>query len=179
MADTSPKKKVAAKPKKPAAHPKYSEMVCKAIAALNERGGSSRQAILKYFMANFNVGKDAKTVNVHLKLSLRAGFKNKSLKQSKGTGASGSFKIGEVVKPKKKPAAKPKKAVKPKAAKPKMAKTPKKTPAKKPAAEKKAAKPTAKKPAAAKKLAAKPAKKATKSPKKTKAVKPKKTPKKK
>jgi hypothetical protein len=51
-----------------------------------------------------------------------------SLKQSKGTGASGSFKIGEVVKPKKKPAAKPK------AAKPKKAKTPKKTAAKKPAA---------------------------------------------
>jgi histone H1/5 len=46
-----------------------------------ERGGSSRQAILKYIMANFNVGKDAKTVNVHLKLSLRAGVKNKSLKQ--------------------------------------------------------------------------------------------------
>jgi hypothetical protein len=43
------------------------------------------------------------TVNVHLKLSLRAGVKN--LKQSKGTGVSGSFKIGEVVKPKKKPAA--------------------------------------------------------------------------
>jgi histone H1/5 len=38
-----------------------------------------------------------------------AGVKNKSLKQSKGTGASGSFKIGEVVKPKKKLAAKPKK----------------------------------------------------------------------
>ncbi|CAB5499871.1 hypothetical protein AZO1586I_565 [Bathymodiolus thermophilus thioautotrophic gill symbiont] len=105
MADTSPKKKVAAKPKKPAAHPKYSEMVGKAIAALKERGGSSRQAILKYIMANFNVRKDAKTVNVHRKLSLRAGVKNKSLKRSKGTGASGSFKIGEVVKPKKKPAA--------------------------------------------------------------------------
>jgi hypothetical protein len=27
-------------------------------------------------MANFNVGKDAKTVNVHLKLSLRVGVKN-------------------------------------------------------------------------------------------------------
>jgi histone H1/5 len=40
MADTSPKKKVAATPKKPAAHPKYSEMVGKAIAALKERGGS-------------------------------------------------------------------------------------------------------------------------------------------
>jgi histone H1/5 len=63
---SSPKKKVAAKPKKPAAHPKYSEMVGKAIAALKERGGYSRQAILKYIMANFNVGKDAKTVNVHL-----------------------------------------------------------------------------------------------------------------
>jgi hypothetical protein len=48
------------------------------------------------------------------------GVKNKSLKQSKGTGASGSFKIGEVVKPKTKPAAKPKKVVKPKAAKPKL-----------------------------------------------------------
>jgi hypothetical protein len=35
MADTSPKKEAAAKPKKPAAHPKYSEMVDKAIAALN------------------------------------------------------------------------------------------------------------------------------------------------
>jgi hypothetical protein len=52
-------------------------------------------------ISNFNVGNDVKTVNVHLKLSLRAGVKNKSLKQSKGTGASGSFKIGEVVKPKK------------------------------------------------------------------------------
>jgi hypothetical protein len=33
-------------------------MVGKAIVALKERGGSSRQAILKYIMANFNVGKD-------------------------------------------------------------------------------------------------------------------------
>jgi hypothetical protein len=39
MADTSPKKKVAAKPTKPGAHPKYSKMVGKAIAALKERGG--------------------------------------------------------------------------------------------------------------------------------------------
>jgi histone H1/5 len=59
MTDTSPKKKVAAKPKKPAAHPKYSEMVGKAIAALKERGGSSRQAILKYIMANSVYDADA------------------------------------------------------------------------------------------------------------------------
>ena len=186
----SPKKKAPAKPKKPALHPKYSEMVGKAISALKERGGSSRQAILKYIMANFNVGKDAKPVNAHVKMALKSGVKNNSLKQSKGTGASGSFKIGEVPKPaKKKPAVKPKKVVKPKAAKPK-AKTPKKTvkkpAAKKPAGEKKTAKPKTKKPAAkkpaAKKAAAKPAKKATKSPKKAKTpTKPKKakTPKKK
>ena len=62
MADTSPKKKVAAKPKKPAAHPKYSEMFGKAIAALKERGGSSRQAILKYIMASSN----NKTLNARL-----------------------------------------------------------------------------------------------------------------
>ncbi|CAC5423167.1 H1_5 [Mytilus coruscus] len=133
----SPKKKAAAKPKKPSAHPKYSEMIGKAIAALKERGGSSRQAILKYIMANFNVGKDAKSVNAHLKLALRAGVKNNSLKQSKGTGASGSFRIGEAKQAKKKPA-KAKKAAKPKAAKPKKAKsTPKKKKAaKKPAGEK-------------------------------------------
>ena len=185
MADTAvatptkaPKKKTPAKPKKPSAHPTYSEMVGKAISALKERGGSSRQAILKYIMANFNVGKDAKSVNAHLKLSLRAGVKNKSLKQSKGTGASGSFRIGEV-KAAKKPA-KAKKAAKPKAAKPKKAKKPA---AKKAVGEKKAAKPKTKKPKAkkpaVKKAAAKPKK--AKSPKKKAAAKPKakKTPKKK
>ena len=198
----SPKKKTATKPK-PAVHPKYVEMVAKAVTALKERGGSSRQAILKYILANFNVGTDAKVVNTHLKIALRNGVKNKSLKQSKGTGASGSFKVGEVPKPaKKKPvkkAVKPKaakpKAAKPKTAKPKKATTPKKktttkktatkkAATKQPAGEKKTAKPKASKPAAKKTATKKPAaaKKATKSPKKTKpAAKPKKakTPKKK
>ena len=123
MADTAtPKKKAAAKPKKPAAHPKYSEMVAQAVGSLKKRGGSSRAAILKYIVKNFNVGKDEKSVNSHLKMALRAGVKNGSLKQTKGTGASGSFRLGE-----KKAAAKPKKTTKkPKAAaKPKTAKKPK------------------------------------------------------
>lgn len=177
----SPKKKAAAKPKKPASHPTYSEMIAKAIAALKERKGSSRQAILKYIQSNYKVGDNDKAINAHLKMALRNGVKNKTLTQSKGTGASGSFKIGEKTTKKaaKKPAAK--KAKKPKAATPKKAKKPK---AKKPAGEKKAAakpkakKPKAKKPAA--KKAAKP-KKAAKSPKKKAAAKPKakKTPKKK
>ena len=177
----TPKPKKATKPKKPATHPKYSEMIAAAVKDIKSRTGSSRAAILKYILANYKVGANQTSINAHLKMALKAGVKNGSLKQAKGVGASGSFKLGEV----KKPAA-PKKAKKPKAAaKPKKAKTPKKA-AKKPAAKKAAAKPkkaktpkkAAKKPAA-KKAAAKP-KKAAKSPKKAKAAKPKKakTPKK-
>jgi hypothetical protein len=156
MADTT-----AAKTKKSSAHPKYSEMETQAINILKERRGSSRQAILKYVMANFNVGKDAKLVNDHLDLALGAGVKNKSLRQSKGTGASGSFNIGDrEVKAAKKPA-KAKKAAKPKAVKPK------KSVAKKAAGEKNAQKPSTKKAAAKPKKAKTSAKpKATKSPKK-------------
>ena len=119
---TTPKKKAAAaKAKKPANHPKYSAMIKAALTALKERGGSSRQAILKYIAKNYNVGHDEKVINQHLKMSLRAGVKNGSLKQSKGTGASGSFRLGESAK---KSPAKAKKATKPKAVKPKKAKKP-------------------------------------------------------
>lgn len=177
---TPAKAKKASKPKKPAAHPKYSDMIAKAITSLKERGGSSRQAILKHIMANFNVGKDGNQINAHLKQALKRGVAKGTLKQAKGTGASGSFRLGDKKaspkkkavkakkpkspkkkaakkpagekKPKAKKAAKPKKAKSPKkAAKPKKAKTPKK-----PAA-KKAAKPKAKK--SPKKAAKKAAKK--------------------
>ena len=145
--------------KAPAAHPKYSEMVAAAVGALKERSGSSRQAILKYVTANYKVGDGA---NTHVKLALKRGVAGGALKQVKGTGASGSFKLAEKPKPAKKakkpaakkPAAKkakksPKKAKKPAAKKatPKKAakkKTPKKA-AKKPAAKKPAAKKAAKK----------------------------------
>ena len=114
----SPKKKAtsgAAKNKKPADHPKYSEMIQKALTSLKERGGSSRQAVLKYIVKNFNVGNDEHVVNQHLKMALRAGIKNESLKQSKGSGASGSFRLGAEAKKEKKPKAAT--AKKPKAAK--------------------------------------------------------------
>lgn len=86
-------------------HPKYSEMVHQALGSLKERGGSSRQAVLKYIMKNFNVGKDENVVNTHLKIALRSGVKNASLKQSKGSGATGSFRLGEEAKKPKKTAA--------------------------------------------------------------------------
>merc|ERR1719323_1875397 len=148
--------KKAAKPKAPAAHPPYIAMVKAAIAALKERNGSSRQAIVKYVMANYKVGNDQKPVNSRVKMALRNGSAKGVLKHhGKGAGANGSFKVAEKAAkatkkaaPKKKTAAK--KAASPKKAKaaPKKAAPKKKSPAKKPAA-KKAAKP--KKKVAAKK----------------------------
>merc|ERR1712198_716688 len=153
------KPKKATKPKAPAAHPKYSVMIAAAITALKDRTGSSRQAILKYITANYKV--DADRAGQHLRMALRAGLKNGSLKNAKESGkGAGSFKLAKVEKPKKKPAAKKpaakkaaakkpaakKPAAKPKAAKKKPA-AKKAAPAKKAAAKKPAKKPAAKKPA--------------------------------
>merc|ERR1711884_592894 len=143
MSAADAKTKKAAKPKAPAAHPKYSEMIAAAIGALKDGTGSSRQAILKYICANYKV--DAAKAGQHLRMALKAGIKKGSLKMAKESGkGAGKFKLVEVEKPKKKAAPKKKpaakKAKKPAAKKPKAAKKPA---AKKPAA-KKAAKPAAK-----------------------------------
>jgi len=58
MADAAPapvKVVKAKKVAKPAAHPPFKAMILAAIPALKERGGSSRQAILKYVVANNKV----------------------------------------------------------------------------------------------------------------------------
>ncbi|XP_068693897.1 histone H1-delta-like [Montipora foliosa] len=174
----SPKKKVAPKPKKPADHPPYLDMIKAAISALKERGGSSRQAIEKYIKSNYKVGE----VGSHLKMALKRGAASGKLVHTKGVGASGSFKLPKVEKKEKKPkkpaAKKPvAKAKKPAAKKPvakKAKKSPKKPAAKKPAGKKAAAKKPAAKKAAAKKPAAK---KAAKKPvKKPAAKKPAKKP---
>ena len=165
--EKSPKKAAAKKPaaaKKTAEHPKYIEMIESAIGTLKERSGSSRQAILKYIGANYKVGENAST---HVKLALKRGVTGGALKQVKGAGASGSFKLAEKPKKvsKKTPAAKKPVAKKAKKATPKKAKKVAKkvaTPAKKVAVKKPAAKKVAKKPAAAKKPAKKVVKKVAK-----------------
>ena len=146
--------------KKPADHPKYLDMISAAIQSLKERSGSSRQAIQKYVSANYKVGESCGN---HIKMALKRGVQSGTLVQVKGTGASGSFKIGKLkadAKPKsKKPVAKKPTAKKPVAKKPTAKKTTKKastTPKKKKAPAKKnssAKKPksVAKKPTAAKK----------------------------
>lgn len=78
-----------------ASHPKYTEMVQQAIVNLKQRGGSSRKALLQYILQNFKVGRDENLVNKHVKKALKTGIMNSTIKQSKGTGATGSFRLGE------------------------------------------------------------------------------------
>ena len=159
-AAATPAKKAAPKaikPAKPATHPKFSEMITAAITSLKDKKGSSIQAIKKYILASYKV--EEKSVGTFTKNNLKRMVESGALKQVKGSGASGSFKLAEKPKAAKRPAAKKaaaKKATKKPAAK-KAAKSPAKK-VKKPAA-KKAAKKSAKSPA--KKAAKKPAAKKT------------------
>merc|ERR1711881_412255 len=93
-------------------------------------------AIKKYIAANYKV--DIVKISPFIRKSLKKGVESKKLLQTKGTGASGRFKLAAA-------AAKPKKAKKAK-------KVAKKKPAKKPASEKKAKAP--KKPKSPKKAKA-------------------------
>ena len=101
---TAPKKSASKKsvtPRKPsqtADHPKYKDMIGEAIVTLKERKGSTRQGILKYIQAKFPVGSEVDKVNTRLKMALKAGIKDGTLLQMKGTGASGSFKLAKAAK---------------------------------------------------------------------------------
>lgn len=195
----SPANKKTKKAVKPRAHPSCTDMVHAAAGALKEKKGSSLAAIKKYIAANYNC--DIDKLNTHIKNAVKSGVAKKTLVQVKGTGASGSFKLGtttadsekvkamkakaaarkkaaaEKVKEKRE-AAKSKKAAKLKATKEatKAKKAVMKKPAKKSKTPKKSTKKTTKKPTP--KKTAKPKKKAA--PKKKTTTKPKKaTPKKK
>ncbi|XP_027729995.1 histone H1.0 [Vombatus ursinus] len=150
----------ASKPKKAKAskkstdHPKYSDMIVAAIQAEKNRAGSSRQSIQKYIKNHYKVGENADS---QIKLSIKRLVTNGVLKQTKGVGASGSFRLAKGDEPKKPAVKKAKKEVK-KAATPRRASKPKKAattkaPAKKPKA---AAKKVKKKAAATPKKARKP-----------------------
>jgi histone H1/5 len=151
-AAATPKKKAksaAKKPKTAPTHPKVADMVNEAITNLKERGGSSLQAIKKHIGTKHKVDMDRLTpfIRKYLKSAVVSG----ALIQTKGKGASGSFKLsagqktkepGKAKKAKKEgsPAKKPKSAAK-KTAKPKAKSAEKKKPAAKKPAAKKAAKP--------------------------------------
>uniref|UniRef100_F1L351 Histone H1.X n=1 Tax=Ascaris suum TaxID=6253 RepID=F1L351_ASCSU len=124
----SPKK--ASKPKSAkvvASHPTYSVMIKAALVALKDHKGSSRAAILKYILQHYKVGDNINKVNAHLRQALKKGASSGFLKQVKGVGASGSFRLGE------KKAEVHKKVKKPTAKKAHTVKSPKAAAAKKPA----------------------------------------------
>ena len=145
--------------KTPADHPSYAEMIGTAIKALKERTGSSRQAILKYILANYKVGDQAPS---RLKIALRKLSESGKIVHTKGQGASGSFKLPKL-EPKPKVEKKEKKPLKETAAQKKASKKPTE---KKQVAKNKAEKDTTKKPAGKNKATKKPAAKdkATKKP---------------
>lgn len=169
-------------------HPPVAQMVNAAIKALKERGGSSTQAIKKYISSTYKI--DAEKKSQFIRKYLKSAVVSGKLVQTKGKGASGSFKLAgsgdsksaAAPKAKKtgagKPAAgKPKAAAKSKAPAKKATASPKAKKTKKPPTAAKSPKPKvakakpapapkkAKKPAAPKKAAKKPAAKKA-SPKK-------------
>ncbi|XP_051899396.1 histone H1.0-like [Pristis pectinata] len=153
-----PKAKRAKAAKKPLDHPKYTDMITAAIKALNYRSGVSRQAIQTYIKREYNVGDSA---DHQVKIGLKKLVENKVIKQIKGMGASGSFRLVK--------ADEPKKVVKKVVSKAsKKGSSPRKAPAAKKAVK---AAPKAKKAKAEKKKPKTPKKKAA-TPKKVKKTKP-------
>lgn len=79
------------KPKSKPTHPPVKQLVVGAIKALKERKGSSLLAIKKYMAANNKV--DVEKLAPFIKRFLKKAVANGKLVQTKGKGASGSFKL--------------------------------------------------------------------------------------
>ncbi|GFY63031.1 late histone H1 [Trichonephila inaurata madagascariensis] len=73
-------------------HPKVSEMVVLSIAMLNDRNGSSYQAIKKYITSNFKV--DEKKIATYIKRYIYTAIASGTIIQTKGKGVQGSFRLG-------------------------------------------------------------------------------------
>uniref|UniRef100_A0A8C9T9K8 Histone H1 n=1 Tax=Scleropages formosus TaxID=113540 RepID=A0A8C9T9K8_SCLFO len=84
----APKKKSASKPKK--SGPSVSDLILKAVSASKERKGISLAALKKALAAG---GYDVEKNNSRVKLALKSLVQKGTVVQTKGTGASGSFKL--------------------------------------------------------------------------------------
>ena len=159
MADPAVVAKKSAPVKRPSQdHPKYSEMIARAITDMKDRKGSSRQAITRHIASSFKLSNpDAvqRSVKAALKKMTAAGMLVAGAVE--GRKGAGCFKLApeekarrlkaakKAIKPVKKAAKAPKKVVKKKlASKSKVAKKTAKAPKKKPAS-KPGKKPSAKK----------------------------------
>jgi len=112
-------------PKAKSDHPTFAVMITEAIKQLNERSGSSKQAISKFIASNYSVDMTNNLKAKHFRVALVSGSNSGFFKQVKGTGATGSFKVGEATKSADKVEAKKvKEAAKPKKIVPKVDKKP-------------------------------------------------------
>merc|ERR1711881_135568 len=89
----APKAKKVAKPKVPAAHPPYAAMITSAVKGLADKKGSSRQAILKYVVANNKVDADKAAVRVRLALKKMVASKKVVAAAAAGKKGAGSYKL--------------------------------------------------------------------------------------
>ncbi|XP_078059485.1 uncharacterized protein LOC144485060 [Mustelus asterias] len=144
----SPRKKKAA-PRPAAAGPKLGEQILNVVAGCSDRNGMSLAAIKKALAGSgVDVGKRGSQIRLTIKRKVEKG----SLVQTKGQGASGSFKLAQ----KESPGKMGKKVKKPTAKKSLVKKTAaKKVTTKKPAAKKPAAKETPVKKSTVKKTSSK------------------------
>ncbi|KRK05740.1 uncharacterized protein Dyak_GE28295, partial [Drosophila yakuba] len=85
-------------------HPPTQQMVDASLKNLKERGGSSLLAIKKYITATYKC--DAQKLAPFIKKYLKSAVVNGKLIQTKGKGASGSFKLSASAKKDKDPKAK-------------------------------------------------------------------------
>ncbi|XP_064604009.1 histone H5-like [Liolophura sinensis] len=76
-------------------HPSYKEMITAALTYLMDKNGSSRQKILNYIMANYDMGTASESqVNSRLKFALRAAVKHGMLmRNARGIGTTGKFRL--------------------------------------------------------------------------------------
>uniref|UniRef100_A0A8C4RDM7 Histone H1 n=1 Tax=Erpetoichthys calabaricus TaxID=27687 RepID=A0A8C4RDM7_ERPCA len=86
----SPKIKTSSKPKK--ASPSVSDLIVKAVSASKERQGLSLAGLKKALVAG---GYDVEKNNARVKSAVKSLVSKGALVQTKGTGASGSFKINK------------------------------------------------------------------------------------
>uniref|UniRef100_A0A8C2INK5 Histone H1 n=1 Tax=Cyprinus carpio TaxID=7962 RepID=A0A8C2INK5_CYPCA len=86
----APKKKSASKPKKTG--PSVRDLIVKTVSASKERSGVSLAALKKALSAG---GYDVEKNNSRVKLAIKSLVTNGTLVQTKGTGASGSFKLNK------------------------------------------------------------------------------------
>lgn len=80
----------------PLHHPTYLTMIKDAVLALNANKGVSKPALLKYLAQHYQLGENLPKINSHLCLALRKALKDGFIEQTKGHGASGSFKLGKL-----------------------------------------------------------------------------------